>query len=79
MRPSFVDMATLTVLSALNTAHFQAICVIFCRLASLFGQVLEPFPGPLWWDAIATPDDVLDEASFRDTLRQLLTESFEAR
>ncbi|KAL1518799.1 hypothetical protein AB1Y20_003079 [Prymnesium parvum] len=38
---------------------------------------LEPFPGPPWWEAVATPDDVTDEAQFRDTLRQLLQESFQ--
>eukprot|EP00966_Prymnesium_polylepis_P101658 2354133-Prymnesium_polylepis.1 len=38
---------------------------------------MAPFPGPLWWEAIATPDDVADEAQFRETLRQLLTESFQ--
>ena len=40
-------------------------------------EALEPFPGPLWWDAIATPDDVTDEASFRATLRQVGGRAFE--
>lgn len=36
---------------------------------------MEHFPGPIWWDAVATPDGS-DPAEFAETLRRLLTQSW---
>lgn len=57
----------------------KALALVCSTVAAgtLLDKALEPFPGPLWWEAVATPDDVTDEAQFRATLRQLLTESFQ--
>ena len=41
-----------------------------------YAEAMAPFAGPKWWDAVATPDEVTDEAAFRRTLRALLTESW---
>ena len=62
----------------------KAAALVLCRveglegaaLAEATGLAMAPFVGPLWWEAVATPDDAPDEASFRRTLRDLLNESW---
>lgn len=47
------------------------------EMKTAYEAAMAPFAAGLkWWDAVATPDDVADEAGFRRTLRQLLTESW---
>lgn len=58
----------------------KAVAYVLCRLETEgtegYKSAMAHFEGPLWWDAVATPDDVTDEAAFRRTLRELLTESW---
>lgn len=58
----------------------KAAALVLCRLQAEglpgYEAVMAHFAGPFWWDAVATPDDVTDEAAFRRTLRELLTESW---
>ena len=58
----------------------KAVAYVLCRLETEgtegYHSAMAHFDGPLWWDAVATPDDVTDEAAFRRTLRELLVESW---
>jgi len=59
----------------------KAAALVLCRTeaegASGYDAAMAPFAmEPMWWDAVATPDDVSDEKDFRRTLRELLTESW---
>ena len=57
----------------------KALALVLCsvRRGASLSSALEPFPGPVWWESIATPDDVSDEAPFRSMLRELVTESWQ--
>jgi hypothetical protein len=57
----------------------KAMALVLCsvRAGSSLEAALEHFPGPLWWEAIATPEDVADPEQFRLTLKQLVTESWQ--
>ena len=47
------------------------------KMAPTYEAAMAPFSAaPVWWEAVATPDDVNDESYFRRTLRTLLTESW---
>ena len=60
----------------------KAVAHVLCRLekegatTEAYERAMEPFCGPPWWEAVATPDDVTDEAAFRRTLRALIAESW---
>ena len=63
----------------------KACAMVLCALDGVpaegmlaaYEHAMLPFSAaPVWWEAIATPDDVADEAHFRRTLRTLLTESW---
>lgn len=58
----------------------KAVAFVLCRLldggSSAYDAALAHFEAPPWWDAVLTPEDVKDEAGFRRTLRELLTESW---
>ena len=63
----------------------KAAALVLCKLEGVpteamhdtYLSAMAPFSGsPKWWDAVATPDEITDEAAFRRTLRGLLTESW---
>ena len=58
----------------------KAAAHVLCRLEESglpgYEAAMANFDGPLWWEAVATPDDVTDEVAFRRTLRELLIESW---
>lgn len=45
-------------------------------IPAAYEKAMSPFAAPPWWEAVATPEDITDEADFRRTLRALLTESW---
>ena len=63
----------------------KAVAGVLCKLEGMpagaardaaYAVAVAPYDGPLWWDAVATPDDVDDEGAFKRTLRALVTESW---
>mmetsp|Transcript_30192 Transcript_30192/g.78258 ORF Transcript_30192/g.78258 Transcript_30192/m.78258 type:complete len:468 (+) Transcript_30192:103-1506(+) len=58
----------------------KAAALVLCRFEADgmagYQAAMSNFNEPVWWEAVATPDDATDEVAFRRTLRELLIESW---